>query len=72
MVKNPLASSWDTVLSPVWKKIPHAEGQLSACATTTEPTPLEPVTTTTEAQPKCPGEHALQKEKPPLDFMAAQ
>ena len=49
-------------------KIPHAEGQLSACATTTEPTPLEPVTTTTEAQPKCPGEHALQKEKPPLDF----
>ena len=37
MVKNPPASAGDMGLILSSGKIPHAEGQLSPCATTTEP-----------------------------------
>ena len=37
MVKNLPANAGDTGLSPGLESIPHAEEQLSPCATTTEP-----------------------------------
>ena len=37
MVKNPPANAGDTGSILGVGKIPHAEGQLSLCATTTEP-----------------------------------
>ena len=47
MVKNPLSNAGDTSLIPAWgTKIPHAKGQLSPQATTTEPV--------------CSGAHVLQ------------
>ena len=39
VVKNPPSNTLDTGLIPGWgTKIPHATGQLSPCAATTEPT----------------------------------
>ena len=44
MVKNPPANAEDTGSIPgPGTKIPHAVGQLSPCASTTEPESLEPV-----------------------------
>ena len=37
LVKNPPANADDRSLIPAFGKIPHASGQLSLCATTTEP-----------------------------------
>ena len=52
VVQDPPANAGDTgSILGLGTKIPHATGQLSPCATTTEPV--------------CPTACALQKEKPP-------
>ena len=51
VIKNPCSNAWDPGSIPSWEtKIPHAAGQLSLCAATTEP-----------AHPKA---HVPQLEKP--------
>ena len=65
MVKNPPSNAGNVGLIPGWgTKIPHAMGQLSLCATTTELMHLSEracVPQTTE--PMCPGARAPQLER---------
>ena len=72
VVKNPPSNAEDVGLIPGWgTKIPHAAGQLSLCAATTEPTcsraqapQLESLRATT-TEPTCSAARVPQLERSP-------
>ena len=65
MVKNPPSNAGDVCLIPSQgTKIPHAEGQLSPCATTTELACLkERACMLQTTEPMCSGAHVPQLER---------